>query len=245
MKAPLKEADAVINLGGHPLFKNRWNSQIKALIHDSRVDGTHKIVHELNPKKNKVFINASAIGFYGKGETVRDEHSPAGADYLARVCVNWEAEASAAERLHHIRTVIIRFGVVLGKEGGALKTLLPPFKMGLGGPVGFSGSQSMSWIHLDDVVGIIIHAIENEKTPSILNATAPNVVSNKVFSHALGKVLHRPAFMPLPTAALYLMVGEAAEVVAAGQNVKPKATLESGYQFKFPEIENALKDILK
>jgi len=240
----MKDCDAVVNLGGHPLFQNRWNDRIKGLIYDSRVSGTHSIVAALKDSKVKVLVNASAIGIYGSGEQNVDETSRAADDFLARLCKAWEEEALAAQRLYKVRTVVVRFGVVLGKGGGALEKLLPPFKLGIGGPIG-SGKQSMSWIHVDDVVGILLHALENEKVSGILNATAPNIVSNKEFSKTLGKVLHRPAVAPLPKAMLYLLVGEAAGIIASGQRVHPTITQQSGYTFKFPEIEIALTDIMQ
>ncbi|MEZ4814115.1 MAG: TIGR01777 family oxidoreductase [Bdellovibrionota bacterium] len=241
----LKTADAVINLAGHPLFKNRWDTRVKALIHDSRVDGTHKIVAALKNTQVKTLVNASAIGIYGASEEDVNEKSQPADDFLARVCKNWESEATAAQRLYNIRTVIVRIGVVMGKGGGALEKLLPPFKLGLGGPIGMTGSQSMNWVHVDDVVGIMLFAIENEKVAPILNATSPNIVSNKEFSQTLGKVLHRPAIFPLPKAVLYAVVGEAAGVIAAGQRAHPQATLASGYTFKHPDLNEALTNILK
>ncbi len=243
-KDKVKEVDAVVNLAGHPLFKDRWTSRIKGLIHDSRVDGTKTIVEAIQGSKVKVLVNASAIGIYGESEVDKDESSKPGDDFLARVCESWEAEAIVAERAHKIRTVLLRTGIVLGKEGGALEKLLTPFKLGLGGTLGLKGEQSMSWVHIDDVVGIIIHAIENEKLHGPVNATAPNIVSNKTFTQALGKVLHRPTLFPVPKLALYLVVGEAAGVIASGQRAHPKATLASGYTFKFPDLEPALKNIL-
>lgn len=239
----IKEADAVVNLAGHPLFKDRWNDRIKASIHDSRIEGTKLIVEALKGSKVKCLVNASAVGFYGSSEKDVDESSPPADDFLARVCKNWETEAQAAQRLHGVRTVIVRIGVVLGKNGGALEKLLTPFRFGLGGPIG-NGSQSMNWVHVEDVVGIIIHALENEKAPSVLNATSPNIVSNKEFTKTLAKVLHRPAFFPVPKPALYIALGEAAGVIAGGQRAHPKATLASGYTFKFPHIESALQNII-
>lgn len=242
-ESQVKDADAVINLAGHPLFKNRWNDRIKALIHDSRVDGTRKIVAALKGSKVKTLVNASAVGIYGSSEADVDENSKPADDFLARVCKNWEEEAKNAERLHGIRTVIVRIGVVLGKDGGALEKLLPPFKMGVGGPIG-SGKQSMNWVHVEDVAGIFVFAIENDKIAPIVNATAPNIVSNKEFSTKLGKVLHRPAKIPLPKPALYLAVGEAAGVIASGQRAHPNATIASGYHFHYTDVEAALKNIL-
>lgn len=240
----IKSCDAVINLGGHPLFKDRWTERVKGLIYDSRVDGTAKIVEAMKDSNVKVFVNASAIGIYGASERDAVETSPLADDFLARLCREWESAAMTAERHYKIRTVCARFGIVLGKEDGALAKLLPPFKLGLGGPIG-SGKQSMSWVHVDDVVGIIIHAIENEKIRGPINVTSPNIVSNKAFTKTLGKILHRPTFLPLPKAGLYVLVGEAAAIISSGQRVHPQVALQSGYIFKYPELESALENIIK
>jgi uncharacterized protein (TIGR01777 family) len=240
----LKDCNAVVNLAGHPLFKNRWNDNIKALIHDSRVEGTKKIVAALAGTSVKVLVNASAIGIYGSGEKDCDESSPLADNFLARLCKNWEEEAMSARRLHGIRSVCVRIGVVLGKGGGALEQLLTPFKLGVGGTIGFTGSQSMSWVHVEDVVGIMIHSLENEKVVGPINATSPNIVSNKVFTKTLGKLLRRPTLFPIPVPALYLLLGEVAEVVASGQRIHPNVAIQSGYTFKFANIETALQESL-
>jgi uncharacterized protein (TIGR01777 family) len=241
-KEQLKDCDAVVNLAGHQLFKDRWNDRIKALIYDSRIEGTHAIVQALAGTKVKVLVNASAIGIYGSGTQDCHEESPHADDFLARVCKAWEAEALAAQRLYKIRTVCARFGIVLGKEGGALAQMLLPFKLGLGGPIA-SGKQKMSWIHIEDAVGLILHALENENVSGAMNVTAPEIVSNKEFSNALGKALHRPAFLPVPKLGLYVLVGEAAGVIASGQRAIPQKALESGYKFQYKNISSALEAI--
>ncbi len=242
-KEQLKDCDAVVNLAGHPLFKDRWNDRIKALIYDSRIEGTHAIVQALAGSKVKVLVNASAIGIYGSGTENCHEESPHADDFLARVCKAWEAEALAAQRLHKIRTVCARFGIVLGKEGGALGQMLLPFKLGMGGPIG-NGKQDMSWVHVDDAVGLILHAIDHERVSGAMNVTAPGIVTNKEFSKVLGKTLHRPAFLPVPKLGLYAMVGEAASVIASGQKALPQKALETGYKFQFENISSALEAIV-
>jgi uncharacterized protein (TIGR01777 family) len=245
-EAKIVRADAVVNLAGTPIIGKRWNMLVKADLHASRVEGTQKVVAALAKAKAKdgkerVLVNGSAIGFYGATQDEElDESSPAGADFLAFVCREWEAEAVRAEREHGIRTVIVRTGLVLGRDGGALEKMLPPFKLGLGGPTA-SGQQWYSWIHIDDEVGIIMHALENKQVHGILNATAPLPVRNKDFASTLGAVLNRPAFMPLPALAVYLMIGEASTLLTQGQKVLPKATLASGYTFKFKSLDDALK----
>lgn len=239
----VKDHDAVVNLAGHPLFNDRWNNRIKALIYDSRVEGTRKIVNALEGSSVKVLVNSSAIGIYGASERDVEEKSSLADDFLARVCKGWEDAALDAQRRFKIRTVLLRTGIVLGKNGGALSKLLLPFKLGVGGPIG-NGKQSMSWIHVQDIVGLIDHAIQNDTLSGPLNGTAPNIVSNKEFSTTLGKVLHRPAILPVPKLALYAALGEAAGVIASGQRVHPKDALDSGYTFKFPYLEAALKDIV-
>jgi uncharacterized protein (TIGR01777 family) len=242
----IQKADAVVNLAGAPIIGKRWNMLVKAEIHDSRVEGTHKIVAALGKAKAKdgkerVLVNGSAIGFYGATQDEElDETSPAGTDFLAFVCRDWEDEAHKAELEHGIRTVILRTGIVLGKGGGALEKMLPPFKLGLGGPIG-NGQQWYSWIHIDDECGLIVHALENKQVRGVLNATAPMPVRNKDFAKTLGAVLSRPAFLPVPPPALYLLVGEASFMLTHGQKVLPKAALASGYAFRYKSLDDALK----
>ena len=246
----LATADAVVNLAGSPLFGKRWNDAIKAEIHDSRTEGTKKIVDAIGRAKKTggrpiTLVNASAIGYYGPGTPGQNvtESSAPGADFLAFVCREWEEEALRAEHAHGVRTAIVRIGVVLGKGEGALQKMLPFFRLGLGGPIEF-GLQDFSWVHVDDVVGIILHALETDSVRGIFNASSPNPVSNKVFTKALGHVLHRPTLFPVPGLALWALYGECAEVLVNGQRVIPENTLKSGYKFKFPELEAALKDVV-
>lgn len=242
-------ADVIVNLAGSPIFGKRWSDDVKAEIHSSRVEGTQKIVEAIGAAKRKgakvaALINASAIGFYGPTfDEELTESSKAGSDFLAFVCREWEEAALVAERHYGVRTVFVRTGVVLGDGGGALQKMLPAFKAFVGGPIG-SGKQWMSWVHLDDVVGIYVHAIENAAIHGALNATSPQPKRNKEFSKLLGKALHRPSLLPVPGIGLYALFGEVAEILVNGQKVLPRATIESGYAFKYPELEAALKNIL-
>jgi uncharacterized protein len=244
-ESKILESDAVVNLAGEPIFGKRWNTYVKGDIFDSRVHGTEEIVEALGraQAKNtapKVFVCASAIGIYGsRKEEVLSEDSQLGADFLAFVCRHWEEAALKAQQRYGVRTVVLRFGVVLGKDGGALKQMLLPFKLGLGGPINF-GKQWFSWIHLDDVVGIILHALEKD-LQGPFNTVSPHPVRNNEYSRTLGRVLKRPAFMPLPGFMLRLLFGEASEVLTAGQRVSAEKILESGYQFQHPHLEEALK----
>jgi hypothetical protein len=246
----IDDCDAVIHLAGENIFNKRWNDAFKQLLRDSRVKSTENVAAALarNPKTasgaGKVLVNASAVGYYGPhGDEELDESSPPGNDILAQICVAWEQAARAATPAG-IRTTMIRIGVVLAKEGGALAELLTPFKLGVGGPVG-SGRQWFPWIHIDDVVGILLLALDNAAAQGPINATAPQPVTNKEFGKALGRALHRPAFIPTPAFALRLMLGEVADVVANGQRALPRKALELGYAFRFPTIDAALADILK
>ena len=243
------ECDAVINLAGENIFARRWNDEFKALLRDSRVKSTENVVHALTkhprtaPGSAKVLVNASAIGYYGPaGDEELTEDSPPGNDTLARVCIEWENAARAAEA-HGVRVAMVRVGVVLDTEGGALKQMLTPFKLFVGGKVG-SGKQYVGWIHRDDIVGVFLLALDNADASGPINGTAPNPVTNKEFSKALGRALHRPSVMPTPAFGLRLMLGEVAEVVRTGQRVLPKRALALGYSFQFPEIDAALTNIL-
>jgi hypothetical protein len=244
------DCDGVVNLAGENIFGKRWNDEYKKLLTDSRVKTTQHVVQTLGRKPQtasgagKVLVNASAVGYYGpRGDEEIDESAPAGDDYLARICVVWEKEALAAQALG-VRVALVRIGVVLAREGGALAGMLTPFKLGVGGPAG-SGSQWFPWVHGEDVVGIMLLALDNPAAQGPINAAAPNPVTNREFSKALGRALHRPAFMPVPGFALRLRFGEVADVILTGQRVLPKRALELGYPFKFPTIDAALADILK
>jgi len=241
--------DGVVNLVGEGVFNRRWRAWFKELLRTSRVQSTQNIVAALAkaPKtasgQPKVLVNASAIGYCGAhGDEELDESCPAGDDLLARVCVEWEAAANAAAG-HGVRVVLLRVGVVLDREGGALKQMMLPFKMFVGGPVG-SGKQWVSWIHHDDLVGLILLALDKPEVTGIMNGTAPNPVTNKGLAKALGRAMHRPSFMPTPKFALRLMLGQVAGLVTTGQRVMPRRALQLGYVFKFPDIDSALKDVL-
>lgn len=239
----VKECDAVVHLAGENLFGRRWNAAFKDLLRNSRVQSTQNIVKALQAaERARVLVNASAIGYYGAtGDEVLTEDSPAGHDFLAQLCVAWETAADAATALGR-RAVRLRVGVVLAQHGGALQKMLTPFKMFVGGPVG-SGRQYMSWIHIEDLVGLILFALERGDASGPLNGTAPNPVTNREFSKALGRALHRPACMKTPRFMLRVMLGEVANVIATGQRVVPRKALDLGYRFRFPELDTALRDL--
>ena len=241
--------DAVVNLAGEGIFNRRWSTAFKEVMRASRVDSTKNVVAALAeaPRRGdgspKTLVSASAIGYYGPhGDEELTESSSPGDDFLAKLSIEWEAAASSAQA-QGIRVCVIRTGVVLAREGGALQKMLTPFKMFVGGPVG-SGKQYMSWIHIEDLVGIMLLALDQPAVQGPLNATAPRPVTNREFSKALGRVLGRPSFMPAPALGLRAMLGEVANVVTKGQRVLPRAALAAGYRFRFEEVEAALRDVL-
>jgi uncharacterized protein (TIGR01777 family) len=239
----LAQADAVIHLAGEPVAQ-RWNAEVKARIRSSRVDGTRHLVNALanQSRRPKVLVSASAIGVYGsRGDEILTEASAPGSDFLARVSIDWEQAALVAEPLG-IRVVLLRTGVVLGK-GGALEKMLPPFRLGVGGRIG-GGRQWMSWIHIEDEIRQILFALEQPQVRGPLNATAPNPTRNAEFTRELASVLHRPAIFPVPAIALRLLFGEMSEVLLASQRVLPQATQSAGFEFKYPELGPALRQIL-
>lgn len=244
---PLSElagVDGVVNLAGDPVHKGRWNKAKKERIRESRVVGTKNLVAALASAEPKptVLVNASAIGWYGdrKHNWVHEDYPPA-SDFLAQVCQAWEAEARKA-REAGVRTAIVRLGVVLGKGGGAYPPMSKPFRMFAGGRIDL-GKAWMSWIHIDDVVGLILHCLDNEAAAGVYNATAPNPVSNVEFTKTLGQVLKRPAFFYVPSFMLRLAKGEFAQVITASIRARPLRTLAIGYQFKFPHLRDALLDL--
>ncbi len=246
--AILVSADAVVHLAGTPVAA-RWDEHYKKQIYDTRILSTRNLVRALaqSPVKPKVFVVASGVGYYGNqgyGATVEalDESAPPANDFLAKVCIDWEKEAFEAEKLG-MRVVTMRTGVVLSTKGGALEKMLTPFKFFVGGPIG-SGKQWVSWIHIDDVVGLYLFAIDNEKVTGAMNIVAPNPVPMKVLAETLGRVLSRPSGLAVPKAALEVLFGEAADVIAEGQRVMPTRALEFGFSFKYPELEGALRDII-
>lgn len=240
----LSGRDAVVHLAGENVAQ-RWSGDAKRRIRQSRELGTRNLVAgiEAADPRPRVLVSSSAVGYYGPhGDERVDESTPAGADFLAGVCVVWEREAQQARDLG-LRVVLIRTGVVLDAGGGALKTMLPPFKAGVGGPVA-GGRQYMPWIHVDDVVGMYLAAIDEATWSGPVNATAPEPVTNKEFSKALGRALHRPAIAPVPGIALRALYGDMAEIVTEGQRAVPSAALAHGYDFKHPELDEALVSAL-
>ena len=241
--AGLEGIDVVIHLSGAGIADGRWTEERKQLLRSSRIDTTRVLVDSLSRLKQKprLLIVASAIGYYGsRGDEILTESSTTGTDFLALVCRDWEAEASrAAER--GIRTVMLRFGVVLSGKGGALPKMLPPFKLGVGGRLG-SGQQWMSWIAIEDVVGIFRHTIANEQVSGPVNVVAPNPVRNEEFTRLLAGMLHRPAIFPAPAFVLRLAMGEMADaVLLSSDRVKPEQMLAAGYKFRFEILEPALR----
>ena len=240
------DADAVINLTGENLFARRWSAAQKEIMRSSRVDLTRDLVarfaHEPRPK---VLIQASAIGFYGdRGDEELVESSgpgPSGA-FLVDTCKDWEAAGAEAES-HGVRTVLLRIGVVLGPDGGAIKAMLPPFRFFAGGPVG-SGRQWMSWIHGDDLVDLILHAMDKDDVRGAVNGTSPNPVTMKRFCQALGRSIGRPSWLPVPGFAIRLMLGEVAEVLLGSQRVLPERADASGFRSRFQDIDAALADLM-
>jgi uncharacterized protein (TIGR01777 family) len=244
----IDDCDGVINLVGENIFARRWNDEFKTLLHDSRVKSTEHVVQALtrNPRtpagQPKVLVNSSAIGYYGPhGDEELTEESPPGEDTLARLCIDWESAAQAAEPAG-VRVVRVRTGIVLDKEGGPLGQMVPIFKMGVGGRIG-SGKQWMSWIHHQDMVGILLLALDSARVHGAVNGTAPNPVTNREFTKTLGRALHRPTILPVPKFAIKARFGQVAEILTTGQRVLPKQALEAGYAFVFPALDGALTNI--
>jgi uncharacterized protein (TIGR01777 family) len=248
--------DAVVNLAGEGIFNRRWSQEFKDLIYASRIKSTDNIVTALGkskpdgqgtegepPAPQRTLINASAVGYYGPhGDEELTEASLAGNDFLAKVCLDWEKAAQAAS-VHGVRVVCLRTGIVLANTGGPLAKMLTPFKLFVGGPIA-GGRQYMSWIHIEDEVGLILFALDRSEINGPLNAAAPHPVTNREFSKALGRVLGRPSFLPTPGFALRITLGQVAEIITTGQRVLPKKAQETGYSFKFTDIEPALRDLL-
>ncbi len=237
--------DGVVNLAGEPIAEERWTPEQKQKILNSRQLGTQKIVEAIakaDPKPS-VLVNASAIGYYGTSETAMfNETSSPGNDFLAQVCQAWEAEAQKVKNAG-VRLVILRLGIVLG-NGGALGKMITPFKLFAGGPLG-SGRQWLSWIHLDDLVSLIVQALINPEMSGVYNATAPNAVRMAGLSQTLGQVMQRPSWLPVPGFALEALLGDGAMVVLEGQQVLPKRTLESGFEYEYPDLLPALSQIIR
>jgi uncharacterized protein len=241
----LRGTDAVVHLLGEPVSQ-RWTDASKRRIRESRVLATRNLVTALNGladgDRPNVLVSQSATGYYGpQGDEPLDENAPAGSDFLAEVVVAWEYEARQAEA--KLRVSLTRTGVVLSPDGGALAKMLPFFKLGIGGPVA-GGRQYVPWVHLDDVVGALLYAVDNAAASGPINVTGPNPATNAQLSTALGRVLHRPAVLPVPGFAVKLLYGEMAEIVTTGQRARPAKLQQLGYRFAHPELEEALRDVL-
>ena len=237
--------DAVINLAGAPVARGRWTKDRKALLRSSRVDTTRGLVSAIAKmaKPPRVLISASAIGYYGdRGEELVTEKSAPGTDFLAELAKEWESEAAKAEEFG-VRVVLLRFGIILAKQGGALPQMMLPFKYGLGGKLG-SGRQWTSWIALQDVVAIIQAALRSDSWKGPVNLVAPQAVRNSDFTKSLAKVMHRPAIFAAPAFALRLAMGEMAEMLLGGGRVAPQALEQHGYRFLYADLDEALNAIL-
>jgi uncharacterized protein (TIGR01777 family) len=240
----LKGVDAVINLAGEGIADERWTETRKRKIMQSRVMSVRRLVGAMKimEQKPKVFVSASAIGFYGNcGEKLLDEETSSGQGFLSEVCQSWENEIFKAHDLG-VRTVACRVGMVLGHDGGALSKMLPPFKLGLGGRLG-SGAQWMSWVHIDDLVDMMIHAIETASLDGVYNAVSPNPVKNEDFTKVLGDILKRPTIFPVPGFVLKIGLGELSDLLLSSQKVNALKIFESGFIFKYPHLKEALEEI--
>ena len=236
--------DAVVNLAGENIFAKRWNDLFKTELRNSRIVTTLNVVEAIGQasQKPRVLVNTSAVGYYGnRADEATAEDGPGADDFMAQLCADWEQAARGAEE-HGTRVAIVRTGVVLGPDGGALKQMLTPFKLGVGGPVA-GGKQWMSWIHIEDLVGIYQIAIDNAEAQGPINGTAPEPLTNKDFSKSLASALHRPCIFPLPGFMLRLTLGDVAQVVTGSQRVIPRKAQELGYTFKYATCEQAMQQL--
>jgi uncharacterized protein (TIGR01777 family) len=242
-KPALEGRDAIVHLAGEDVGQ-RWSEKAKAEILDSRERGTRNLVHTIfdTSPRPQALVCASASGYYGaRGDETVDEAGAPGRDWLAEVVARWERQAETAKI--GCRTVVVRTGLVLDAQGGALAKMLPPFKAGVGGPIG-SGRQYMPWIHLDDLVGIYLAAIDNPAFQGPINASAPEPVTNKAFAKALGRAIHRPAVAPIPGFTIKLLYGAMSQIVLTGVRMVPGRAAELGYEFRHPDLDEALRDTL-
>jgi uncharacterized protein (TIGR01777 family) len=239
----VRAADAVIHLAGENLFGKRWSAKQKQVLRSSRVEATTKLARLVAERKPACFISVSAVGYYGESVDARfREDSPRGQGFLADLCGEWEASTAAASDAG-VRTAIVRLGVVLGQGGGALAQMLPPFKFGVGGPLG-SGQQWVSWIHIDDLASLFLFLLEHSAAAGVFNGTAPQPVTMKRLAAALGHALHRPAIFPVPGPIVRLALGEVADVLLTGQHVEPRRAQDAGVTFRFADVDSALSDIV-
>lgn len=242
----LNDIDVVVHLAGANLGARRWNEEYKKLAYDSRILSTRNLVEAIKAveQKPKVFICSSAVGIYGnRYDELLDETSSLGDDFMAHICKDWEKEAEKVEQ-HGIRRVSVRTGLVMQKDEGVLKKMLLPFKLFIGGLLG-SGRQWFPWIHIDDIVGIYMHAIDNEKVSGTINGASPSIVTMKEFSKTLGKILKRPSIFPVPKSIMKIVAGEVAEYAVMSQRTSVEKIIKAGYKFKFENLEEALKELLK
>jgi uncharacterized protein (TIGR01777 family) len=239
----IKEHGVIINLAGASLF-SRWTEEAKRMIRDSRILTTRHLVEAMDGGKGKTLFSTSAIGYYGfHGDENLTEDSPAGGDFLAFLAKDWEAEAKEAEK-KGCRVVITRFGIVLGEKGGALGQMIPLFNKYVGGPLG-SGKQWFSWIHIEDLTRAFLFLLEHPEISGPVNFTAPNPVRNKELAQWLGRILGRPAFLPAPGFMLRLVLGEFGSILLEGQRVLPQKLVQAGFQFSYPEIDRALRQVIR
>ena len=241
----MENCEAVINLAGENIFGQRWNEDVKKRIYNSRIDSTRTLVEAMEKAENKpsVFISASASGIYGdQGDNVLTEEHEAANDFLANVCVDWEAESQKATQFG-VRVVNPRIGIVFEEGGGALEKMIPPFKFFVGGPIG-DGKQYMSWIHRTDLINALIFPIEKEEMTGAYNVCSPNPASMNEVSKTLGDVMNRPSFFRVPKFALELAFGEAAQPITGSIRMQPKQLQIHGFEFRFEELEEALADII-
>ena len=245
LREAIAKTDAVINLAGEPVSAGRWTASRKQAIAESRVKLTSAIASAIahSPSRPAVFISASAVGYYGdRGDDIVEDDAPPGNDFLANVCRSWEAAALEAAK-SGVRVFIPRIGIVLGAEGGALASMVMPFRVGMGGPLG-SGRQYVPWIHLDDQLTVMIAALEDQRMSGPMISAAPNPVTSRELAKAIGATLHRASFMPVPSIALRILLGEAAAMVLTGQRVHPRRLEQSGFTWRYPRIAVALTNLL-
>lgn len=236
------DQNLLVNLAGASIFR-RWTAASKEIIYNSRILTTRNLVDAIPQGAAVALLSTSAVGYYGsRGDASLTEDEPPGSDFLASLCVDWEAEASSA-RSKGVRVVCMRFGIVLGKTGGALGQMIPAFKRFVGGPLG-DGRQWFSWIHMEDLIGAMLFVMEKDAVDGAVNFCAPNPVRNETLAHVLGKLLHRPSFLKTPAFALKLVLGEFGSVLLEGQRVFPAVLLRHGYTFRYPDIEAALAEVL-
>jgi uncharacterized protein len=239
----VKGHEAVINLAGASIF-TRWTAEAKKTIRESRMLTTRHIVEAMEGGKGKTLLSTSAVGYYGfHGDEALTEESPPGGDFLAMLARDWEAEAREAEK-KGCRVVVSRLGIVLGEKGGALGQMIPLFEKFVGGPLG-SGKQFFSWVHIQDLSRTFLFLLEHPEISGPVNFTAPNPVRNKELAQALGRVMGRPAFLPAPGFMLKLILGEFGSILLEGQRVLPQKLLQAGFQFQYPEIEGALRQVIR